>query len=179
LREGRVGSIVVLLFLSILIATTVVPINAEEEYHVIATLQAPSPSQGGEFGFDIALNEDLLLIGEWQAKVGEINDAGRAYLYDTDWNLLATFQAPEPELGANFGYSVDFHGDMIVIGCLGYNSEGILDAGEVYVFDSDGSLQFTIQSPDPEERGVFGTDVVLGNCKRRIHSNRREWTRFL
>ncbi|UCD73581.1 MAG: hypothetical protein JSW01_02780, partial [Candidatus Bathyarchaeota archaeon] len=83
----------ILILLSILAAISMAPVRAEEEYHVIATLEPSNPQGYGGFGGDIALSEDLLLIGEWWGHVEGVGCAGLAYLYDTDWNLLSTLQA--------------------------------------------------------------------------------------
>ena len=152
----------IIILLSTLIAISVVPVQAEEEYHVIATLEPSNPQGFGGFGADIALSRDLLLIGEWWGHVEEFGTAGLAYLYDADWNLLSTLQAPELKLNAKFGYSVDLDGDMMVIGSPFYDAGGLRWAGEAYVFDSDGSLQFTLQSPNPQNVGEFGNEVALG-----------------
>ena len=151
----------ILILFSILVAISVVPVRAEEEYHVIATLEPSNPQGFGGFGGDIALSGDLLLVGEWWGHVEELGCAGLAYLYDTDWNLLSTLQAPEPDLNARFGRSVDLHGDMMIIGSPMHNAEGLTDVGEAYVFDSDGSLLFTLRSPDPQKRGYYGMEVAL------------------
>jgi hypothetical protein len=156
------GKHAILVLLSILTVVFMAPVLAEEEYHVVATLEPSNPQGYGGFGGDIALSGDLLLIGEWWGEVEEFGTAGQAYLYDTDWNLLSTLQAPEPELNAEFGRSVDLLGDMMVIGSPVYDAEGLRRAGEAYVFDSDGSFQFTLQSPEPQNSGNFGIEVALG-----------------
>jgi hypothetical protein len=156
------GKHAILILLCILAAISVAPVRAEEEYHVIATLEPSNPQGFGGFGGDIALSGDLLLIGEWWGEVEDFGTAGLAYLYDSDGNLLSTLQAPEPELNAEFGRTVDLLGDMMVVGSPLYDAEGLRRAGEVYVFDSDGSLQFTLQSPDPQMSGNFGIEVALG-----------------
>jgi hypothetical protein len=156
------GKHAILILLSILAVISVTPVRAEEEYHVVATLEPSNPQGYGGFGGDIALSEDLLLIGEWWGHVEEFGTAGLAYLYDNDWNLLSTLQAPEPELIASFGRSVDLLGDMMVIGSPYHDAEGLRNAGEAYVFDSDGSLQFTLRSPDPQMQARFGIEVAFG-----------------
>jgi hypothetical protein len=138
-----------------------VPIKAEEEYNVIATLEPSNPHGTGAFGRDIALSKDFLLIGEERGNVEGEGSIGKAYLYDADLNLLSTLQAPEPEPNAKFGCSVDLLGDMMIIGSYLYDSENLIDSGEAYVFDSDGSLQFTLRSPDPQEVGEFGREVAF------------------
>jgi len=163
MKQGNFkGKHAILILLCILAAFSVIPVRAEEEYNVIATLEPSNPKGLGGFGGDFALSEDLLLIGECRGHVEGVGSAGKAYLYDTDWNLLLTLQAPEPETPAKFGRSVDLLGDVMVVGCPLAMVEDLPTAGKVYVFDSDGSLQFTLQSPDPQLHGMFGIEVALG-----------------
>ncbi len=163
------GAHVGLIILFILATGLVIPTRADEEYHVIATLQSPVPSDAGWFGYDLALYEDLLLIAEEEADQGDLRSVGRAYIYDSDWNLVATLQAPNPETRDRFK-SADMWGDTIAIGCI-MNVEDIRDAGKVYIFDSEGVLLTTIQSPEPEIDGVFGNELyynrdtlLVGEC---------------
>ena len=152
----------VVLVILIFLATMLAPIRAEAGYSVIATLKPSNPRGFGGFGGDIALSEDLLLIGEWWGKVEDVGAIGLAYLYDADWNLLSTLTAPEPQPNAEFGHTVALQGDMMVIGCPRHDVEGIDSVGEAYVFDTDGVLQFILQSPDPKGQGKFGVEVALG-----------------
>ncbi len=69
-------------------------VRADEEYHVIATLQSPVPSDVRWFGSDLVLYEDTLLVIGWNADPGDLKNVGGAYIYDSNWNLVATLQAP-------------------------------------------------------------------------------------
>ncbi len=147
MREGRVGSIVVLLFMSILIATTVVPIKAEEEYVLLATLQPPDPVGARGFGADISLGEDILLIGDWWADVDGVS-GGMLYIYDRSWNFVESMHAPMPRDYQSFGYAIDVYGDSFVVSNLGARvEENITRTSEVYVYDSEVVLQFSLVSP--------------------------------
>ena len=106
MREGRVGSIVVLLFLSVLIATIVVTIKAEEEYVLLATLHSPDPEGSDGFGGYISLGEDILAIGDWYAEVDGVS-GGILYIYDRSWDLSESLRAPSPRSFQVFGASID------------------------------------------------------------------------
>jgi hypothetical protein len=161
MRKDRVGCLVILLSLSSLILTLAVPINAEEEYNVLATLQSPSPDEGGMFGGDIVLGEERLMIGEWHGLVDGIT-AGRAYLFDTNWSLVLNLSSSTPSGSDNFGHSVDFHDDIVVIGNPGARLNNYLWAGEVHVFDTDGSPSYTLQPPQLRGDNYFGNAVAIG-----------------
>ncbi len=163
MREGKVGSIVVLLFLSILNASIVVPIKAEEEYHLVATLQSPIPHGYSGFGGEAILGDDFLVIGEPGAYFTEDITAGKIFVYDLDWTLITTIQAPIPRSAEEFSYSYEVLGDRILVGNYRARLEDKEHAGEVYLFDTEGSLLVTLQSPNPMADGGFGFEVDLGN----------------
>jgi hypothetical protein len=156
-KSMRLGFIILIVLTTIL----VIHIRAEEEYHVIQTLQAPEPTMFGGYGLETALFEDGIVIGEWTGDVGDIRSAGRAYIYDTDWELASILQVPTPKETENFGRDVDVLDDIIVVGCGAANIGDIEEAGKVYVFDTDGSLLTSIQSPDPKAKGDFGNEVSI------------------
>jgi len=155
-RTRLVGLITLCIITSLLIS----PVRADEEYHVIAIMQAPTPTSGGFFGSDLALSEDLVLIAEEEADLGDLQKVGRAYIFDLEWNHVATLQQPSPKAHDVFGKSVDVWGDTIAI----YSATNVEDmkwAGKVYLFDSEGVLQTTIQSPEPEIGATFGIELCL------------------
>jgi hypothetical protein len=161
MRKDRVGCLVILLSLSILIATMIVPINAEEEYNVLATLQSPSPKGEGYFGGDIVLGEERLMIGEWHGLVDGFS-AGRAYLFDTNWSLIFNLTSSTPSGMDNFGHTVEFHDDFVVVGNPNARLLDYLEAGEVHVFDTNGFPLYTLQSPQQQSLNHFGNAVAIG-----------------
>ena len=158
MRSNR-AKLVGLITLCIIASLLVSPVRADEEYHVIATLQSPVPSDVGWFGSDLVLYEDTLLVIGWNADPGDLKNVGGAYIYDSNWNLVATLQAPSLMATEKF-ISADMWGDTIAIGSE-TNVEDIQLAGSVYIFDSEGVLLTTIQSPEPELEGHFGWELCL------------------
>jgi len=65
-RSNR-AKLVSFITLCIITSLFIFPVRADEEYHVIATLQSPTPSGTGWFGSDLAVYEDILLIMEEEA----------------------------------------------------------------------------------------------------------------
>jgi hypothetical protein len=153
--------LVVLITLCIVASLLNSPVRADEEYHVIATLQAPEPTSFGGYGLETALFEDGLVIGVFTGDVGEISTAGRAYIYDTDWGLTSTLQALTPEQTESFGRNVDVLGDLVIISNCFENVEDLREAGKAYVFNTDGTLLTILQSPDPMAYGWFGSEIAL------------------
>ena len=155
-RTKLVGLITLCIIASLLIS----PVRADEEYHVIATMQAPTPTSSGGFGTDLALYEDTILISEEDADLGDLTRVGRAYIFDSDWNLVATLQQPSPKAYETFGRSIDMWDDTLAISSA-TNVEDMEYAGKVYIYDSEGVLRTTIQSPEPETEGGFGSEICL------------------
>jgi hypothetical protein len=158
---SKKSSKLILIILIVLSTVPVIPIRADEEYHVIITLQAPEPTSFGGYGYETALFNEGIVIGEWTGDIGEIKSAGRAYIYDTGWELTSILQAPTPKEKENFGRDVNALDDIIVVGCSRSNIDDLHEAGKVYMFDTEGTILTTLQSPDPGNFGWFGAEVAL------------------
>ncbi|MDW7773718.1 MAG: hypothetical protein SCH71_12595 [Desulfobulbaceae bacterium] len=77
--------------------------------------------------------------------------------------LYTALDLPEPEVGAQFGYSVqmipDITGDgkdEILVGAPFKDVSGFVDVGQVYLFSGTGTLINTINHPSPQEGARFG-----------------------
>jgi hypothetical protein len=137
----------------------------------LMTLQAPEPEDKALFGSCISISGDRIVIGESYATVNEVWRAGRAYIYDTDGNLLHTLESPNPKEHAGFGDGVAIDGDRLVVGEWDADVNPDLYEGRAYVFDVDGNLLQNLTAPDPRPRAGFGLDVdiegdtiVIGGC---------------
>jgi len=121
--------------------------------NLLRTLQAPEPEEAAQFGSWVDISGDKIAIGEYKADVETINE-GRAYLFDTDGNLIATLQAPEPEVGAYFGWAVAVYGDTVVVASKNAEVEGMSQAGKVYIFNPGAEAESEAeaeQEPEPEQ----------------------------
>ena len=145
MKQSRVKGISSgLLILCIIMGILACQVHADGEYHVIATMQAPTLTSSGGFGTDLALHEDILLISEEDADLGDLTRVGRAYIFDSDWNLVATLQQPSPKDYETYGKSIDMWDDTLAISSSS-NVEDMEFAGKVYIYDSEGVLLTTIQ----------------------------------
>lgn len=143
---------------------------------LLATASCPDPLDNAHFGGAVAaLGTDRMIVGCDGGTAGGVLSAGCAYLYDTNGTLLTTFTNPAPTLSGNFGYSVDALGtDRVVIGMPGYYMYGVMRAGTVHIFDTNGVLQATIPDPMLVPGGGFGitvdavgTDRIIVGCNSR------------
>lgn len=127
---------------------------------LLQTFQAPDPQAGAFFGWSVAAVGDHVLIGARGHDVDGLTNAGQAYLFDQNGALLRTFQAPDAQAGALFGWRVAAVGENVLIGAHLHNVGGLTSAGQVYLFDQDGTLLQTFRAPDPQASAIFGFSVA-------------------
>lgn len=161
MKQKKIARMHTAFLLLCIITSLILHVRADEEYNVLATLQSIYPTNGGKFGGDIALSEDLLMIGEWLGLVdGET--VGRAYIYDSNWNLILNLTSLTPQVTDQFGHSVDILDDIGVVGNLNAQQGNLSYAGEAQVFDNYGSPLYTLQSPQLKAYGFLGGAVAVG-----------------
>ena len=103
MRECRTRWIA--LGLILLFGLSSIPVSESEQSTLssyLTSLQSPTPTQGGNYGSDIALSGNRLVVGEIYAQISDISEVGRAYIYDTDWTIIATLTPNTPETKARF-----------------------------------------------------------------------------
>jgi hypothetical protein len=127
---------------------------------LMATFHNPTPAPNDQFGWSLAaVGTNKVLIGAWSDDTGATN-AGAAYLFSTDGNLLMTFTNPTPENFESFGDSVAAVGTgRVVIGATDAYI-GTTNTGEAYLFDLNGTLLETLANPDPDSNDFFGDAVA-------------------
>jgi len=88
------------------------------------------PVQYGAFGFSVALDGDLALIGAWAGEYNGIN-SGSAYLFNTvSGQQLAKLGPDDAGDGYHFGYSVALRGNRALVGARDDGN------GSAYLFDA-------------------------------------------
>lgn len=75
---------------------------------------------------------------------------------DEECHHYLTLESPNPENSAWYGYQVKISGNIIVLSEPYANTDEFSDAGKVYVYDADGTLLSTLQSPTPGNTDNFG-----------------------
>jgi hypothetical protein len=91
------------------------------------------------FGFSLAIEDDVAVIGARDDSFDGLNQAGSAFVFRYDrasaiWREEQKLYAFTPASDELFGASVDIHGDLIIIG-----ANGVAQAqGAAYVFRFDG-----------------------------------------
>jgi hypothetical protein len=144
---------------------------------LLSTLDTPNPGASAWFGFSVAVGDVSgdgkadIAVGAYGENVSGNTDQGRAYVFSgADGSVLSTLDTPNPQGDTYFGFSVavgevngDGKGD-IVVGATMEDVGDNQDQGRAYVFSgADGSLLFTLDSPNPQPVAWFGYAVALGD----------------
>jgi hypothetical protein len=135
------------------------------EWHHEAILTASDGDYGDIFGFSVAVDQNVILIGARDDEVNGESLAGSAYVfrYDgTEWVEEAKLVDPEPEYYDLFGQTVAIDGDMALIGASGDN--WLIGAAFVYRYDgSQWDFEEKLIAPDPGDQDWFGYSVALAD----------------
>jgi hypothetical protein len=89
-----------------------------------------SPADGEEFGYSVAIENSIALIGAKNSTLGTQLMAGTAYIYNIPIGSNGTailtqhLEAPTPRLNASFGYSVALGDGHMVVGELNREGDG-------------------------------------------------------
>ena len=89
-----------------------------------------------EFGVDVAIEGDTLLVGAFLAN-GGASESGAVYVYDrtpSGWVESGVLQALDPTPNKSFGFTVALAGDQALIGAPN-DGQGGIGAGAAYVFE--------------------------------------------
>lgn len=122
-------------------------------------VHAFAPNNGNAlFGASNALNRAHALIGAPFEKVGTVDHAGAAYLFNTgDGALSRKFALPSPAQYDGFGVAVALDGNHALIGASGRNQ-----SGAAYLFDTlTGNLMQVFTVPGLTGQAVFGEAVAI------------------
>ncbi len=138
-------------------------------WSLAATLESPNPEAGGQFGYDVAIDGDILIVGAPFEDSG-LQDSGRSYLYRRIggvWTLTDTLLELAQSQNSRFGHSVDLSGGRLAISAIRSSFFG-LSSGAVYFYRvGAGAVVFEDRvGPNPVSSGsFFGTSVSLSGSK--------------
>ncbi|MGE0822029.1 MAG: integrin alpha [Candidatus Binatia bacterium] len=121
---------------------------------LLYTLDTPFPQEKAAFGFAVTSAGDVTGDGIPDVLIGAFGQekGGKAFLFNgNDGKYLYQLQAPQPELGAGFGWAVASIGDLTADGIpdLGVGAFAQGGEGKVFLFNGrDGTLLHTIDAPE-------------------------------
>lgn len=119
------------------------------------------------FGDSLAIDGDTVVVGAFFTRLsGFTYGPGAAYVFvrsGSTWTRQAMLTAADAGASDRFGYSVDVHGDTIVVGANMDDDLGS-DSGSAYVFTRTGSAwsqQAKLTASDGSAMDYFGEVVAL------------------
>jgi hypothetical protein len=130
---------------------------------LLFTIDDPTPTTRDFFGMSVAVDGDLILIGDARDDT-DARNVGQAHLFSaTTGQLLRTFE--DPTRGAwdfdGFGESVSLENGLALIGAPFDQSTSSV-VGQAHLFDAvTGVLLETFDDPTPTNADDFGGAVVL------------------
>ncbi len=129
-----------------------------------AKLQGPEPQQGDDFGGDVAIDGDAIVIGAPGTTIGTVFSAGAAYVYErneTDWDFSSRLQSPTTAPLGSFGAAVDIDAEVIAIGSVGEASGAA--SGAVNLYERGASSWALGGSSREAQQTLVGHDTVPGD----------------
>ena len=142
----------------------------------LSKLTASVPGDNDEFGYSVAIDEDIGVVGA----PGATNGTGAAYVYTKDsrgvWRQAAMLAASDGLAYDGFGISVAVDGDTIVVGALradyvdsNDSNNNVTDSGVAYVFTEPNTLvgwvttntAATLTASSPAAGDKFGISVAV------------------
>lgn len=147
------------------------PDSAKWEHE--ATLTASDGDMGDIFGWSVAIDGDVLLIGARDDEPNGLDQSGSAYVfrYDPDrsgWIEEAKLTDPDAEEEDLFGVSVSIRGEVALIGAhANDDAGGGTGAAFVFRYAAKGAggwvLEQQLQAFDAQWLAWFGLSVSLGH----------------
>jgi len=128
---------------------------------LLQTFDDPTPAAADGFGISVSIDGNNVLVG---VPADDTNgfDVGQAHLFDaTTGALLKTFDDPTPTTKDFFGESVSISGNLVLVGALLDDTNGV-DVGQAHLFDATtGALLHTFDDPTPTTIDRFGSAVSI------------------
>jgi len=129
-----------------------------------ARIIADDGEGGDQFGYSVSKYGVYIAVGA-PFEDSQANDGGAVYIFkydDGEYKQLHKLTPDTSKEDANFGASVWFEGDLLVVGAPGYD-----DKGAIYLFSKDDNDDFTQEDnvTGEDDNDLFGTSVCLDTQK--------------
>eukprot|EP00730_Choanoeca_flexa_P015408 TRINITY_DN706_c0_g1_i1.p1 TRINITY_DN706_c0_g1~~TRINITY_DN706_c0_g1_i1.p1 ORF type:complete len:285 (+),score=61.31 TRINITY_DN706_c0_g1_i1:634-1488(+) len=142
--------------------------NASGLYAQTAKLSASDPSSGSSFGWSVAIESAVIVVGAYKNDHNAI-DAGAVYVFERNisghYAQVQKLVAATPAREDYFGISVAINSGTIVVGAS-QDGENTAATSAVYVFDRNTTSDLYEQShklvaDDGDVKAAFGGDVAI------------------
>ncbi|PYX69808.1 MAG: hypothetical protein DMG78_20985, partial [Acidobacteria bacterium] len=129
---------------------------------LLATLQKPGTrAAGDQFGYSVAIWNDLIAVGAPFHDEPSAADAGAVYLFDGRTGaLVGTFKKTAPVAGDQFGSSVALSGTQLLVG-VPFDDTTATNAGAAWIFDLASGKGAALPNPPLSASANFGNSVSL------------------
>ena len=149
------------------------------QWTLVSTLEplvTSDPTNGGNFGWDVAIDDaNTLIVGAPNEGVGS-DKVGAFFVYkEVATNSWKLFEKVTPADGGRpgdlFGFSVDIDDSTVVVGARNATFNGIQDAGRAYVYKVPGgntgnvTYQQRLQAENPTQSSLYGQSVSISDGK--------------
>lgn len=142
--------------------------NAFGLFSEVTTIHDPNPypDKREDFGYDLAISDDVLVVGSPAFPIEEGGPTGAVYVYErnqggsNNWGQTDLILNPNPGPGWDFGRAVSIYGDTFV------SSTYPGRQGQIHIYEknsaSDWTLIQSLEPPDPDVATIdFGYDVSI------------------
>ena len=137
-------------------------------WHITQVLQSPLNQIGDEFGSEMALDGDRLLVS---APGDPVNGqpGGQAWIYTRDqdeWRIESVLSPVDPAPGMGFGHSIALRGDLAVVGTPRFDLNQNWDNGRVEIhrrISGRWERAAVLDPPHPATSTRFGWSVAIAS----------------
>jgi hypothetical protein len=122
---------------------------------------------GDDMGWSVAVDRSTAMVAAPRDDHAGGVDAGAVYMFERSggsWEARQKLTASDAQVGQNFGTAVAIQGDLAVIGAIGDDHSGFVDAGSAYVFrrqDGQWIEGQKLVAGAPEDNPGFGASVAI------------------
>ena len=141
--------------------------NNGSSWNFTSTFTSDDNTSEDRFGYDLALDDNTLLVGAPKADANGEN-SGAVYIFEkneTNWTQTKKIAPTDLSSGDEFGYSVALKGNLAFVGARQRDvDENITNAGVVYIFANDGISWNEVSQIIPEgntSNQYFSSDLVI------------------
>lgn len=129
----------------------------------IAKLLPDDGAEGDEFGFAVAIDNGIVVVGAWGDN-DNLANSGSAYLFVAPSGAQITKLLPDDGTPQDeFGRSVAIDDGIVAVGAWDDNDNGP-DAGSAYLFDASTSTQITkLLASDGDGGDLFSFSIAISN----------------
>lgn len=148
-----------------------------------SVLAAPDAELVDRFGYSVAIDGSIAVVGAYLENPGGVNNAGSAYVFRESsgtWAFEAKLSASNRAASDQFGLSVDVLGSRIAVGA-NLADTGVSNGGSAYIYDfrsPNWEEAATLVSSDVVTGDSFGRSVALGSDQCIVGANNSDPSGF-